>query len=306
MKKPHIIVSGQAGHGKDSVGSYLVESHGYMRTAFGDPLKEEVFSIYEKSSEKVHWDTVNSREMKEVPLERLALKNCSSISFQKLSLAIFSSEDDRILPYMKLAIEILEEKNKKNLSLMGRSANEFLGLEKLDENDRMALPRSFRRICQIWGTEHRRGAAENKNYWVDKIQEKIDASDCPVVITDGRFDNECEWAQESGIRRINVMRPLWAMSAQSEEAKKQSLAHILDNRNINWKNAPGIETLMKLVYAKIAVNANSQVKHSSEEIPEVDDRTADLVNDGSLSQLHEKTEEALKRFMREARPRLAI
>lgn len=306
MQKPHIIVSGEAGHGKDSVGSYLVENHGYVRSAFGDPLKEEVFGVYASAPEKVHWGTVNAREIKEVPLHRLALQNCSDESFRQLALRNFEAEDKKLLPYFQEAIDDLDHAKRSSLTLMGHPAAKFFAMDHLSEADRLDLPRSFRRICQLWGTEHRRGENGNANYWVNQIDAFVDASDQPVVITDGRFSNECDWADKKNVRRINVTRPESAMSAPTEEMKGQALEAILTNRVNNWMSAPGIETLMQLVHAKMAFSANKQPKHSSEMIPPVDDRTADLVNDGTLVQLHEKTEDALQRFVKEARPRLAL
>lgn len=41
-----IIVSGLAGSGKDTVGKYLVDNHGYTRLAFADAVKDEVHMLY--------------------------------------------------------------------------------------------------------------------------------------------------------------------------------------------------------------------------------------------------------------------
>lgn len=304
MRKPHILVSGEAGHGKDSVGSYLVDNHGYLRTAFGDPLKEEVFAAYANAPQKVHWETVNAREIKEVPLHRLSLNHCSDGKFQRIALKNFDAEDAKLLPYFRDAIDCLDPVNRRSLTLLTHPTEAFYGMSNLSESDRLDLPRSFRRICQLWGTEHRR--EESENYWVDQIDAFVDASDQPVVITDGRFANECDWADKRNIRRINVTRPISSMATSSDEMKIKALEADFVNRMNNWVSAPGIETLMQLVHAKIALSANRQQKHASEMIPPVDERAADLHNDGTLMQLYEKTEDALLKFVNEARPRLAL
>lgn len=40
MFYPNIALCGKAGSGKDAVGKYLCEAHGYTRLAFADPLRE--------------------------------------------------------------------------------------------------------------------------------------------------------------------------------------------------------------------------------------------------------------------------
>lgn len=306
MQNPHIIVSGEAGHGKDTVGSYLVDVHGYVRTAFGDPLKEEVFDVYANSPERVNWDTVNDREIKEVPLQRLALNFCSDKSFNALSVMSFKNEDDHLFRELQGALQLLDKFKRAQFSFSEHPSAHFLSASHFSDHERMALPRSFRRICQLWGTEHRRSASGNVNYWVDKIDALVEASETPVVITDGRFANELDWAFQKNIERINVMRPSWAMSGQSADARMLALEEKLKERMLYWMNSPSIEALSQLVHAKIAVSANIQPKHASEMIPPPNDCTAALVNDGSVAQLQEKTEEALQKFSKKVRSRPAL
>lgn len=306
MQKPHIIISGQAGHGKDTVGSYLVDAHGYVRAAFGDPLKEEVFDAYVMAPQPVNWSTVNDRDIKEIPLQRLALNNCSDKNFRDLSLHNFQHEDHRLFSALSQSLEHLDVNQRRNFSFAACSASHFLSSPSFSEDERLALPRSFRRVCQLWGTEHRRSTGGNFNYWVDKIDALVDVSESPVVITDGRFINECAWASQKGIERINVVRPEWTALGDNAAIRKLVFEENLKDRIHNWMVKPNMEALSQLVHAKMAFSANEQSKHSSEIIPPVDDRTAALINDGSMAELKDKTEEALQKFTMKARSRLVI
>lgn len=68
MNKPRIIaVAGVIGSGKDTVGDYLVQRHGYKRVSFGESLKDAVAAMF-------HWDrllldgvTEESRKWRDEP-----------------------------------------------------------------------------------------------------------------------------------------------------------------------------------------------------------------------------------------------
>ena len=306
MRKPHIIVSGEAGHGKDSVGSYLVENHGYQRAAFGDPLKEEVFGAYLQSPQPVTWESVNGREVKELALERLALRYCSDASFISVCLQNFATEDRQVLPFLRAAIAELGDQRRERLTFLGKPAATAFNIEAFTETQRIALPRSFRRICQIWGTEHRRGPNGTPNYWIDMMDAFVDKSTRPVVITDGRFINECEWADKKRARRMNVWRPTEELAPQSDEARAAQLLANAKSALANWVANPSMEALFQCAHAEMAMVAKKQPKHSSEMIPPINEQTAHMVNDGTLQDLHDKVEGALQMFISESRQRLSL
>jgi hypothetical protein len=73
-------------------------------------------------------------------------------------------------------------------------------------DDFMALPRSYRRTLQTWGTDYRR--AQNSNYWLDRLRETMDRhADVPLVVTDVRFDNEWALCEAEGARVLRVHQP---------------------------------------------------------------------------------------------------
>jgi len=66
----------------------------------------------------------------------------------------------------------------------------------------------FRVILQWWGTEWRRKHFGD-DYWIRRLEEKVDTSAAEVVIvTDVRFRNEYAWISGRGIP-IRIERPGW-------------------------------------------------------------------------------------------------
>jgi hypothetical protein len=66
--RPVVIAVGyRSGVGKDLVGDYLVETHGFVRVAFADIIKREAMSLYGLTEHEVYVD-------KDVALARLAGK----------------------------------------------------------------------------------------------------------------------------------------------------------------------------------------------------------------------------------------
>lgn len=169
MSHPNIIITGEAGHGKDTVGLHLINKYGYVRTAFADALKNEVCGAYHEDVD-INIQFLNHRTTKEIPSPRLALRHCIDPNFITCALTAFEAED-------------------------GAS---------LSTSDRLALPRSPRRITQIWGTEYRRATCDT--YWVDVVSRFIENSSQPVVICDGRFHNECGWALDQHVERLHVYK----------------------------------------------------------------------------------------------------
>lgn len=205
MDFPHILVTGEAGHGKDTIGAFLVNERGYVRTAFADPLKQEIVWAYAGAPSPVDFDFLNNRDTKKTPMARLALVHCADKNFVATCLTVFAREDVDLFESLRAHVVAHPELNADALSLGSRTLKQAVLSEGFTEAERIALPRSARRIAQVWGTEYRRSTCDS--YWVNKAAAFIEKSKTPVVICDGRFQNECDWANESGLRRIHIVRP---------------------------------------------------------------------------------------------------
>lgn len=244
MDLPHIIITGEAGHGKDTVGAYLAARYGYDRTAFADPLKQEAVDAYAKSVDPVPLTLMHDAARKELPTPQLALKHCHVEDFVELLISkVYQKEDQDQFKLMKVANEAgsiqrstdeylklieralgpdVDPKYAKNLArsaevtagllaadptaLSSRTVDALFSSESFSDDERMSLPRSPRRVLQPWGTEYRREMFSD-TYWVDKAEAYIDSSSQPVYVSDGRFHNECDWAVEKGLQRLHVVRP---------------------------------------------------------------------------------------------------
>lgn len=75
MKVNVVGLTGKKGSGKDAAASALV-AEGWVRLAYGDPLKQEVADAFCVAPEIFH-----DRELKETPLASLALANCKDMGF---------------------------------------------------------------------------------------------------------------------------------------------------------------------------------------------------------------------------------
>lgn len=287
MSLENIIISGEAGSGKDCVGTYLSSEYGYVRVAYGDEIKNEVLDAFLKKSPSLDLGYMNTRATKETPDPRLALVHCDDKDFVTVAMNVYQKEDQQLFDML-----IKAHANGLNLGAVNdhqivwdalhvykNDANQFQDLcvslrntlpkqkysVELDsfwrecrkngnfsEQDRMSLPRSPRRITQCWGTEFR--CHQDPKYWLNKIQYFIDASSDPVVVTDGRTHAELSNAHEKGMKRIHVENPF---------IEKKVTAHL------------------------------------SEQIPPPDSETFLIINDkfdDNFKSLHEKVEKALQKF----------
>jgi hypothetical protein len=178
---PHIFITGQAGHGKDSIGDHLVANYGFERMSFSHGIREEVAQAYVHDQVTVAW--LDRRDIKETPQMELALEHCTDRKFVETCLDEFKKEDDELFQQVKG---------------ITRFCDCFTPLE------RLRLPRSPRRIQQIWGTEYRR--SEDPLYWIKYAEEKTDFSR-PQVLTSVRYPNELDLGVRIHAVRIHVERP---------------------------------------------------------------------------------------------------
>lgn len=170
---PHIFITGKAGHGKDSIGDYLIANYGFEKLSFSDGIRREVAAAYENSNFPVTVEWLDDRELKEAPQGRLALTFCRDADFIETALKAFEVED------------------------------RCLDNEHDTAAAKMNAPRSPRRIQQIWGTEYRR--TQDANYWLNYAEHKTDFSQAKVL-TSVRYQNEIDFGNRIGAVRIHVQR----------------------------------------------------------------------------------------------------
>lgn len=173
MELKHLIISGDAGHGKDTLADYLVREYGYTRVGYMDAMRREVSDRYRNAPAPVTPDYLTHDAVKEIPDPRLALMWCSDEQFVAVALACFEEEDAAA-------------------GLHGAA-------------QRMTAPRSPRRIQQCYGTEYR--CEQDKLYWVKLAKPVLDNATTPLVISDGRKPWEIDYGEQIGARRLHVIRP---------------------------------------------------------------------------------------------------
>ena len=191
---PHIFITGKAGHGKDSIGDHLIASFGFEKLSFSDGIRIEVAQAYTRGPEPVTKEWQDLREIKELPQARLALAYCNDAEFIATALKAFEQEDQSLFQAEKARTPVWGAMQKATKELK----------QSHSEEERMLLPRSPRRIQQLWGTEYRR--AQDPLYWLNYAEQKTDFS-CPQVLTSVRYANELEFGARINAVRIHVERP---------------------------------------------------------------------------------------------------
>lgn len=187
-----IALCGPAGCGKDTIADHLTANHGFVRYAFAGPLKDEVQAAYDMGDiARVHLD---SRTHKEMDVELLSLWHCSDADF----------------------VQAVQPPRWETMT--GNERVQWL-----------TKPRSWRWVCQRWGTEYRR--AQDDQYWLNKAGDFISAAKTGgmygfaaknnpkgVVITDCRFQNEADFVRTMGGELWHIRRPgIAAVSAHVSE-----------------------------------------------------------------------------------------
>lgn len=192
-----IGICGLAGSGKDTIGRFLHEDHGFATIAFADPIKRCVKEIYGFSEERL-WGTSEER-----------------------------SRGDGRYPITSQARQFLEEAKRgpdwDPSRIEDRIPFDFEVVTGLRADEHFL---SARKPCQLLGTEMGRECYPNT--WIDlglRVARQLDGQGCRdydrargifpasrppwsgVAITDVRFQNELQAIQEAGGAVIRVTRP---------------------------------------------------------------------------------------------------
>lgn len=167
----HIIgLTGFAGVGKDSVADMLVTHCGFRKLAFADALRAEVQEAFH-----VEGIVFTRREMKERPMQELALARCLDQAFVGAALVHLATTEPGVPADVQLA-----------------------------------APRTPRWTVQVWGTQYRR--AQDVDYWVRQARATItygirELQQHRWVLTDVRFANEAAYVRNAGGVLWQVTRP---------------------------------------------------------------------------------------------------
>lgn len=164
-----IGITGKKRSGKDTIGEYLENVHGFKRLSFAKPLK----------------DVVN---------KYLGVKSYSELdreeeqTFRMWNTGVFSAGEELGLDKSKLLMRTLE----------------VFEPFATNHTDNYTIYRmSYRQVLQLFGTDVCRSLQDD--IWIAKTLRKIDC-DKNYVITDVRFDNEATALKQVGARIVQVVR----------------------------------------------------------------------------------------------------
>lgn len=158
-----VCMSGKAGSGKDTVADYLVSKHGFVRTAFADPLRDIVQLVFVLDHDSV-WD----RKLRELPLKYLPNYTNKEVK---------ESVDAGFVNFPNLKPE---------------EVFDFVAKFGYDPYD-TDFYWSVRKLLQFIGTEMFRNMI-NRDTWVMNFTQRIEPG-VNYVLTDCRFPNELEWVK---------------------------------------------------------------------------------------------------------------
>lgn len=235
MRVPIVMLSGNAGVGKDTVAQFLVKNHGAVTIAQADPMKRLAMKLFGFSEETL-WGPSENRK----------------------TIAQYHQWDDRFVGDWLEEVLPLQ-----SLSSWGPLKEWFQGIARL-------LNPTARVILQTLGTEW--GRAFSRDMWVDlalTTAKKLlgggyfysrvgglegSANFAPpnmVVVTDGRFRNELLAVRSAGGATVKIVSP---GSGLQGEAAKHSSETEQDGIPESWfdavltnDKAHGLESLEKLV-----------------------------------------------------------
>jgi hypothetical protein len=218
-----IGLAGYAGSGKDTAADYLVHTHGFIKLAFADPLREEVANAWRINPAGQH--IFSERSLKEHSTSLLALAHCADGAF----------------------VEAIIAESKQN----GELTDDEL-------RDALYCPRSPRWVLQHWGTNYRRWLTA-EDYWARQIARRIEqhmADGQSVVISDVRFDDEAELIHKNGGQVWRVWRHQVTPTGYSHSSETPISTRLvnstLSNDGTIGDMEANIDALLSFIRAKAA------------------------------------------------------
>lgn len=205
---------GVKGAGKDTCAEFLVREKQFRRVAFADALYGETASAYQ-----VTVAFLGNRATKERPLPELALTHCQDLAFVEAAVATLTRS--RALRRAVLA--------------RAASGTYMKGVSRRQVNAILNAPRSPRWTLQLWGTEYRRRAYGEDEYWLKRVQAEIDSHpECSFVVTDVRFKNEADFIERmAGGLLVRVRRPDLERLEAANRARNGTAAHPSETELLN-------------------------------------------------------------------------
>lgn len=262
-----IGLSGQAGHGKDSIADYLVDTMGFVKFSFSDALYAEVLEAFYKpeglTSRETREYLLRARDHKELLQPWLTLDECADEAFKEVARAKLRRE--------------------------GRGNGDPANLPADAYVDGYHL--SPRWVLITWGTEYRR--AQDPNYWVRKAHEFmkafIDDNMKHIVVETDSDSERILWAEQLG------MKDDPAVTLDEEGRAPIGTVLYLDhpglvNTSVRFKNEVDWirgqnGRVWQVVRPGFCQNADT-AGHLSERVPELQTGDKLIINASSLEALH--------------------
>lgn len=243
---PLLIITGEAGHGKDTIADFIIGKYGYERLSFSDFLRQEVAAGYSRAPMPVTEAWLNLRDLKNVPQPRLAFTYCDDTEFVAIALRATLEEDRELFEKT-----VTSRHQPAALILEAATAGMW------SDEERKLLPRSPRRVQQVWGTEYRR--EQDEDYWLKKALPFL-GQGAPKCISSGRYPNEVAFAYAHGGTRWHVVRPghkevTIAHSSESGIAPIDARTIVLDNSGAPEQLYSKITALLSVPRARVAADA---------------------------------------------------
>lgn len=206
---PLILLAGQAGSGKDTVGGFLARTYNATTISLADPIKRFAFAVFEFAEDQL-WGPSGMRDLADLRFDSPQVVSRVNVNYS----AISNDWVEEVLP-----------------DIDGDEWNDATLL--LDEWFNQTLSRVFlgqglspRVVLQTLGTEWGRSIKEN--IWVDYatkaarrlltggyeyqhttgLMTSTDKAPDYTVITDGRFRNEILAIREANGVALRIVRPV--------------------------------------------------------------------------------------------------
>ena len=165
-----LAISGWKGSGKDTVAAYLIEKHGFTRTAFADPLKDMTAKEY-----SVERSWMDDPKYKESPLldKQVNPQDGYSRMIANFMIKEFRTRDGRVNP--------------------GSAAFKIIGDTMIEPEEQLYwTPRA---LCILKGSTNR---SVDSSYWVQRAISEIKSKEKELnVITDLRYQSEANQLKEA-------------------------------------------------------------------------------------------------------------